>query len=160
MSWELLILHYKLDIFFVHLQILKNKEVIMTIARLLVIIVLSLAVLTVLVYYLFLKHRIKNKKAMLSFLSSTYKIVFYTVLYCFFINFIVMIIADVMAIEILKTRTVSYLFFAYCIFLIIPRILIFCLQISVEREESGEKVNFCKGLKLFWTNTKKMKSSR
>ena len=119
---------------------------------------LSLLVLTVAVYWLFLDSRVKNKKAILSYLGTTYKVVFWTILYCTGVNLIlIMIIEFATAIE---TSSVSVLmmqwqFIAYCVFLIIPRMFMFCLQISVEREETGEKISFLKGLQLFYTNPKK-----
>jgi len=55
-------------------------------------------------------------------------------------------------------QILQLLFIAYMVFLTAPKMLMFCLQISVEKEESGKKISFYKGLKLFWTNPKKMKS--
>ena len=132
----------------------------MNIAVLLGIIILSLAVLTVVVYHLFLKHKIKKKKTVLFFLGSTYNIVFYTVLYCTFVNLILGIILEyaTTTIKIWNGGELTYLFLAYCTPLVVPRMLMLCLQISVEQEDAGKKVSFCKGLKLFWTKPSKMKS--
>ena len=57
-------------------------------------IMLSLLILTVVVYWLFLDNRIKNKKEMLAFLKPKYKIVVYTVLYCMAINLILSLIVE------------------------------------------------------------------
>ena len=120
---------------------------------------LLLIVLTIVVYWLFLDSRIKNKKTMLSSFISKYKIVFYTVLYCLGINLLLFSIA----IFVVKMETLGtvygllnqFLLIAYFSFLCIPRIFIFCLQISVRKEENDEKIKFFEALKLFWSISKK-----
>jgi len=137
---------------------IKNAETIGTIVLVLGLMMLLLLILTVVVYWLFLDNRIKNKKKILSFLEPKHKIISYTLLYCSAINLVLaLIVGFVTTIEMLQMMlwVVQCQFIAYFVFLSIPRMFIFCLQISIEKEESGKKVDFRKALKLFWSISKK-----
>ena len=132
---------------------IKNAETIGTIVLVLALTMLSLLILTVVVYWLFLDSRIKKKKEILSFLKPKYKIIIYTVLYCAGINLVLaLIVGFATTIEIMQMVLwlIQCQFIAYLAFLVIPRMFLFCLQISVKKEENGEKVKFLEALKLFW----------
>jgi len=97
---------------------------------------ISLVILTVAVYRLFLKNKIKNKKAVLSFLKSTYNIVFWAILYCTVINLILALIIEFATTTETSGATILQgQFIAYCIPLIVPNVLMFCLKLSIEKEE-------------------------
>ena len=119
---------------------------------------LSLLVLTVVVYWLFLDSKIKNKQAILSFLEPKYQIVFWTILYCTFVNLVLVFILEFATTIEMPGLILQYQFIAYCVFLPIPRMLIFCLKISIQKEEKGEKIKFFEALQLFWTISKKKKT--
>ena len=133
-------------------------EKLKTIGFVLGLIILLLIVLTVVVYWLFLDKKIKNKKTMLSSLISKYKIVIYTVFYCTGINLMFLLIMLATKFESLGSMygiMLQLQFCAYLAFLLVPRIFIFCLQISVKKEEKEEKIKFLEALKLFWSISKK-----
>ena len=123
------------------------------------ILVLALPILTTIVYWLFLDSKIKNKKSILSFLEPTYKIVFWTILYCVFVNLIIFwIVWYVTTFEALGTMSGLMLqtqFIAYFVLLTIPKMFLFCLRISVRKEENGNKISFFEALKLFWRKSKR-----
>jgi amino acid transporter len=137
---------------------IKNADTIWTIVLVLGLMMLSLLILTAVGYWLFLEHRIKNKKKILSFLEPKYKIIVYTTLYCTVINFVLaLIVGFTTTIETLQMILwiTQCQFIAYLIFLLVPRIFVFCLQISIRKEEKEEKIKFLEALKLFWSLFKK-----
>ena len=140
------------------MSILKNAEAIGIIVLVLGLVMLSLLILTIVVYWLFLDSRIKNKKKILSFLVPNFKIITYTVLCCAGINLVLaLIVGFVTTIETMQliTWVVQCQFIAYLVFLLIPRMFVFCLQISIRKEEKGEKISFSEALRLFWSKSKK-----
>ena len=118
-------------------------------------IIISLVILLVVMYYLILRHTIKNKKKILFFLERTYSIVFYTLLYCFVVNFAFFIIIEYTTSIEIPIIITTWLLPVYLVPLIIPRIFIFCLQISVKKEENNGKITFFEALELFWSISKK-----
>ena len=136
----------------------KNVETIGTIVLVLMLVILSLLILTTVVYWLFLDSKIKDKEKILSFLEPKYKIIVYTVFYCAAINIVLaLIVGFVTTIETMQMLLwlIQCQFITYLIFLLVPRIFVFCLQISVRKEERGEKIKFFEALKLFWSISKK-----
>ena len=140
------------------MSVLKNAEAIGTIVLMLGLVMLSLLILTIVVYWLFLDSRIKNKKKILSLLVPNFKIITYTVLYCAVINLVLSLIvgfATTLEASQLIIWVVQCQFIAYLVFLLIPRMFVFCLQISIRKEEKGEKISFSEALRLFWSKSKK-----
>ena len=135
-----------------------NAETILTIVLVLGLVMLSLLILTIVVYWFFLDSKIKDKKKILSFLEPKFKIIAYTIYACAIINLVfALIVGFVIPIETMQMVfwLVQCQFLTYLIFLPALRMFMFCLQISVRKEERGEKVKFFEALKLFWSISKK-----
>ena len=140
------------------IAITADLEKIRAMLAILGLIILSLVVLTFVVYWLFLDSKIKNKKTILSSFKPKYKIIIYTVLYCaginFLLSFITLFVIEIESLEVTYVLMQQIQFTAYIAFLLVPRMFIFCLQISVRKEESDEKIKFLEALKLFWSISK------
>ena len=137
---------------------IKNVETIGIIVLVLGLVMLSFIILTFMVYWLFLDSRIKNKKKILSFLEPKGKIITYTVLYCAGINLVLaLIVGFATTIENLQMLlwVIQCQFITYLAFLLVPRMFMFCLQISVKKEERGKKIKFLEALRLFWSGSEK-----
>ncbi|MCL2681927.1 MAG: hypothetical protein FWE63_00410 [Bacteroidales bacterium] len=114
-----------------------------TIFIILVFIMLLLLVLTPTVYWSFLDSRIKDKKAMLSFLEPAHKGAFHMAIYCALINLILFLVIEFATTNEYSAILMQIQFIAYLAVLIIPKSLISCLKTSIEKEESASKSTTC-----------------
>ena len=98
--------------------------------------ILSLMVLTVTIYWLFVDRKIKDKKKLLAWLPPITIVVSHTILGCFCINAMVsIIVAFAIDTELMHPSAVTALFMAYAGSLLVLHTLSFCLRISIKREE-------------------------
>ena len=108
--------------------------------------ILSLMVLTVTIYWLFVDRKIKDKKKLLAWLPPITIVVSHTILGCFCINAMVsIIVAFAIDTELMHPSAVTALFMAYAGSLLVLHTLSFCLRISIKREENDGKFSIFDG---------------
>jgi len=116
-----------------------------TILTIVIFLALAAPLVTSTVYGSFLDSRIKDKKAMLSFLESACTGAFYAFMVCFGINLAIFLVVEfATTIEFRGMALVPMgLIFVYLTFLSIPHKLISCLKTSIEEEETAGKSTSC-----------------
>jgi len=96
------------------------------------------------VYWSFLDKRIKDKKALLSFLEPAYTGAFYAAMGCLAINFVLVLAVEFATTIELPALLMSILLLVYLTFLSIPKVLVSNLKTSIEEEaKNASKTATC-----------------
>jgi len=103
----------------------------------------AVPIITSQVYWSFLVRRIKDKKAMLTFLEPAHKGAYYAFMCCTGINIVLLLVIDYATTIKLPALLGLTLLLTYLILLSIPRVLISCLKTSIKEEENANKSTTC-----------------